>query len=86
MSINALQARQHHRSGRLTAVTPQPRGEQSVGELTLMDEIRGVLEMIHIMIHWRDARNAIVPAWHLGPHVFARRRAHFAYAYRRKVW
>jgi hypothetical protein len=45
----------------------------------LVHEICGVLEVIHITIYWRDARNAIVPAWHLGPHVFARRRAHFAY-------
>lgn len=33
----------------------------------LDDEIRDVLKMIHITIHWRDARNAIVPAWHFDP-------------------
>lgn len=29
--------------------------------------IRGVLEVMHITIYWRDARNAIVPAWHFDP-------------------
>lgn len=30
-------------------------------ELGIVGEIRGVLQVIHITIRWRDARNAIVP-------------------------